>query len=207
MQSATITLEDLIHDGLQLKPTVRIPATTDDYFDLLQDNELYDIEYFNHEITVHMSSASDEHELLVATLIRLLGNKYYDTNYRVYGSNRPVYIKEMQAGYNADVMVLKGPTQLFPREKAIAATLNPYLLIEVLSESNKSKDFIQKIENYKKIESLEYLITVNQYSPKFSVFIRNQNNWEEKKYKTIEENVMIGDLELPMKEMYRNLFD
>ena len=58
----------------------------EEYFDLIQDNELYDIEFYNHEITVKMSTATDSHELLVATIIRLLGNNFLDTDCRVYGS-------------------------------------------------------------------------------------------------------------------------
>ena len=208
METLVENLETTIAELLEEQEIVRLPATLEEYFDLIQDNEFYDIEFYNHEITVKMSTATDSHGLLVATIIRLLGNNFLDTDCRVYGSNRPVYVLECDTAYNADVLVVKGPTELFPRKRKIAATLNPRIVVEVLSDSNKGQAFNEKLACYKKIPTLQQIIQVSQYKSEVSVYTRTDDPhlWLNHDYDTLEMNVKIENFELSMKEIYRNLF-
>jgi Uma2 family endonuclease len=208
METLVENLETTIAELLEEQELIRLPATLEEYFDLIQDNEYYDIEFHNHEITVKMSTATDSHELLVANIIRLLGNNLLDTDCRVYGSNRPVYSSECEAAYNADVLVVKGPTELFPRKRKIAATMNPRIVVEVLSDSNKGQAFNEKLACYKKIPTLHQIIQVNQYKPEISVYTRTDDPhlWFNHDYDTLEMKVKVENFELSMKEIYRNLF-
>jgi Uma2 family endonuclease len=208
METLVENLETTIAELLEEQEIVRLPATLEEYFDLIQDNELYDIEFYNHEIIVKMSTATDAHELLVATVIRLLGNNFLESDCRVYGSNRPVYVPECDIAFNADVLVVKGPTELFKRERKIAATLNPRIVVEVLSDSNKGQVFNEKLACYKKIPTLHQIIQVNQYKPEISVYTRTDDPhlWLNHDYDSLEMSVQVETFELSMKEIYRNLF-
>lgn len=209
METLVENLETTIAELLEEQEIVRLPATLEEYFDLIQDNEYYDIEFYNHEITVKMSTTTDSHELLVMTIGALLFNEFRkNPDYRVYGSNRPVYVPECETAYNADVLVVKGPTELFPRKRKIAATLNPRIVVEVLSDSNKGQGFNEKLAYYKKIPTLYQIIQVNQCKPEISVYTRTDDPhlWLNHDYDSLEMNVKVEDFELSMKEIYRNLF-
>ena len=147
------SLIDTLRERLKTEAVVRVPASLEEYFELIQDCE-FDVEYIDHEIVATISQASEIHELLVANFIWLLGNAFLNTESRVYSSNRPVYVADCQRVFNADALVVGGKTELHHPERAIAATLNPMIVVEVLSESNKDKDFTEKLNCYKAIPSL-----------------------------------------------------
>lgn len=206
-----VTLESLIdtlRERLKTEAVVRVPASLDEYFELIQDCE-FDVAYIDHEIVATMSQASEIHELLVATIIRLLGNAFLNTESRVYGSNRPIYIADCQRAFNADALVVKGKTELYHRERAIAATLNPMIVVEVLSESNKDKDFTEKLNCYKKIPSLQQIIQIDQYKPFVSTYVRlpQPHQWLNTDYNSMDEAILVADFEIPMRDLYRNVFE
>lgn len=206
-----VTLESLIdtlRERLKTEAVVRVPASLDEYFELIQDCE-FDVAYIDHEIVATMSQASEIHELLVATIIRLLGNAFLNTESRVYGSNRPIYIADCQRAFNADALVVKGKTELYHRERAIAATLNPMIVVEVLSESNKDKDFTEKLNCYKTIPSLQQIIQIDQYKPFVSTYVRlpQPHQWLNTDYNSMDEAILVADFEIPMRDLYRNVFE
>lgn len=206
-----VTLESLIdtlRERLKTEAVVRVPASLEEYFELIQDCE-FDVAYIDHEIVATMSQASEIHELLVATIIRLLGNAFLNTESRVYGSNRPIYIADCQRAFNADALVVKGKTELYHRERAIAATLNPMIVVEVLSESNKDKDFTEKLNCYKKIPSLQQIIQIDQYKPFVSTYVRlpQPHQWLNTDYNSMDEAILVADFEIPMRDLYRNVFE
>jgi Uma2 family endonuclease len=202
------SLIDTLRERLKTEAMVRVPASLEEYFELIQDCE-FDVEYIDHEIVATMSQASEIHELLVATIIRLLGNAFLNTESRVYGSNRPIYVADCQRAFNADALVVKGKTELFQRERAIAATLNPMIVVEVLSESNKDKDFTEKLNCYKKIPSLQQIIQIDQYKPFVSTYVRlpQPHQWLNTDYNSMDELILVSDFEIPMRDLYRNVFE
>ncbi|MER0442722.1 Uma2 family endonuclease [Emticicia sp. W12TSBA100-4] len=207
------TLKEVILEELGKQAEYRFSASAVEYFALIEDLEANEItvEFNGKEIITYMSQATEIHELLVGNLvgnlyIQLLKKGYED--FRVYGSNRPVYATECQKAFNADVLVVKGATELYPREKQVAATLNPRIVIEVLSNSNEGIGFLEKLNCYKKIESLKQILLVNQYEPKVSSYIRiDENEWLNHEYDGLDKNIKIEDFTLSANDIYRNAFD
>jgi Uma2 family endonuclease len=156
-----------------MEEVVNIPASWEEFYELFMDCE-YRIDYYQNEI-ISMGFASDAHELIVANIIRLLGNFYLKTDYRVYGSNRLVYIESKNAGFNPDVMVVKGHPQFFTYNK-LKATTNPHLVVEVLSKYTYEYDLFEKPPCYKLLGSLEYAVFVSQNQVFVSIYKRLQNN-------------------------------
>ena len=206
------TLKETVIKKLEKQAKYSFSASVVEYFALIEELEGSEItvEFNTNEIITYMSQATEKHELMVGNLvgnfyIQLLKKGYEE--YRVYGSNRPVYAIECQKGFNADVLVVKGETELYPRDKQVAATLNPRIVIEILSKSNEGVGFVEKISCYKKIESLKQILLVNQYKPSISSYIRiSENEWLNHEYNRLDENIKIEDFTISASDIYRNVF-
>lgn len=192
-----------IKERLTMDEEVRIPASWEEFYELFMDCE-YSVEYYQNEI-ISMGFASDAHELIVANIIRLLGNFYLKTDYRVYGSNRLVYIADRQAGFNPDAIVVKGQPQFYTYN-TLKATSNPYLVVEVLSKSTYEYDLFEKLPSYKLLESLEYAMIVSQNQTWVSVYKRFQGkDWLNTDYYNMDDEVVIGDAKILVAAIYEKV--
>lgn len=205
-----LTLAENITEELEKGETVRVKATVEDYFDIMQDCD-FDLEFDNNTLIASMSIATEIHELLVANIIGVFFREYgIIKGHRVYGSNRPVYVPECNRGFNADVLVVKGKTELFPRQRTVAATLNPHIMVEVLSESNRSEGFSsEKLACYRKIESLKQIILVSQKRPHFEVYTKNEadNTWTLRDFEDLSKPVELLDFNVNLSEIYLNVYE
>lgn len=208
----TQNLKEKVIEKLQKHRQYKFEGSVVEYFDLINELEGTDItvEFNTNEIITYMSQATEIHELIVGNLV---GNLYMmflkqgNEDYRVYGSNRPIYATECQKGFNPDVLIVKGPTELYPRERQVSATLNPRIVVEVLSDSNVGVGFMEKISCYKSINTLQQIILVNQYKASISSFIRlSENEWINHEYNGLDKNVKIEDFTISSKDIYRNVF-
>jgi len=203
-----ITLSDLRHE-LETEAIVRLPATRDDYFALLneQADDVY-LEFDTDHLIARSNVNTENHELITASVIRLLGNGFLERpEYRVFGSNRPVYVIDCELGFAPDVLVVKGPTELYPRKRAMAATLNPWLLVDVISDSNRSEEFQRKLHCYKQIPALQQILLIEQNWMIVSSYTRTDrpNQWLNIDYIRPDEAVAVGDVRLPMTEIYSHV--
>lgn len=145
---------------LEYSPELRIPASWDEFLELLEECE-YRIEYDEGEIISFMGYASEEHETLVGEIIRLLGNLLIDERYRVAGSNLALHIPGfVRRYYNADCAVIHGPSEKVLLKDNMNAVANPILIVEVLSPTNRDYDLNRKFKNYRKIPSLQQVLFI-----------------------------------------------
>ncbi len=208
ISAPAITLKDL-RKQLKNQRSVRIPATAEDYFELLdqQADDVY-LEFDDHHLIARPNVNTENHELITASVIRLLGNALlHDASFRVMGSNRPVYVKDCELGFAPDVLVIKGPTELYPRKKAMAATLNPWLMVEVMSDSNRGEEFQHKLLCYKQIPALQHIMLIEQDYHWVSVFSRTTkaNQWLNTDFLDATETAHVDEFELPLAEIYRSV--
>jgi Uma2 family endonuclease len=151
-----VTLKERLEMGEEL----RIPATWDEFLDMLETCE-YRIEYDNGEIISIMGYATELHETLVGEIIRLLGNLLTDVSYRVNGSNLALHIPGFKYKYyNADCAVVKGKSERITLRGDMTAVANPILLVEVLSASTRDHDLGRKFRNYRKIPALQQILFI-----------------------------------------------
>lgn len=205
-----LTLAEHIAEELEKEEVVRVHATVEDYFDIMQDCD-FDLEFDNNTLTASMSIATEIHELLVANIIGIFFREYNQIKgHRVYGSNRPVFVPECNRGFNADILVVRGATELFPRQRTVAATLNPHIMVEVLSESNKSEDFSsEKLACYRKIDSLKQIILVSQKRSHLEVYTKNteNNTWTLRDFDDLVKPVELLDFNVDLSEIYLNVHE
>ncbi len=207
MEAAAIKLPDSLPEDELL----RIPASWEEYESLI-DETPYTIQFLNNEII--MSQASRSHESLVMILGRLLSNYFYDQEeYDVLGSNVKIVIPGRVGDFNADVSVVKEPIKYGLTASGAVSTMrieNPAIVIEVLSNSTRRFDLNEKLEYYKQIPSLKHVLFVDQNRPFATTYSQTDvpDEWLNHDYHSLDATVRLGELTLPMAEIYRKtVFD
>ena len=196
------TYEELAEMG---SGQISFPATWEEYLDLLETAE-FRVEFDENEITT-MGYASLNHEELVLRLGHLLANLFDEyPNYRLFGSGRPVYIGGKKV-YMPDIQVANDTPKLVEYSKGLDAHINPWLIVEVLSQSTKSRDWNTKLTNYKKIPSVEYILYVQQDTAYISLFKRSAagNFWENYDFDELDQSIEIDGKSILMGDIYRKI--
>ncbi|GAB3946618.1 hypothetical protein GCM10028805_17430 [Spirosoma harenae] len=211
---ATTSIATQIIERLKHDPVVFIPATLDEYWAVLDELSEepfpldYDIEYVNDQIRAQIGMASDKHETIVLNIGSALRTIFYDTpDLRVMGSNKLVYVPICELAVKPDVLVMKGESQLFPRKGQESGIINPYLLVEVHSESTYREDMHVKLRCYKQLQSVQHIIYVEQEVPFISVYTKQQDNrhWLNEDYTSLDMAVQIDTFTIPMQDIYHKV--
>lgn len=194
-------------DRAELDPgLVRMPASWDEYLDLLEVCA-FPIEFEDNEIIL-MSIASNPHEAIVVNiasiLVRLFGD---DPNFFYASSNRHIFIPEFEADYAPDAHVVQGNPVEYVLRKGLTANLNPRILFEVLSPSTQEHDLTTKLPRYKKIASVRQIIYVEQTRPAISVYTRigDTNRWENEDFDTLEQTLLIEEQPVAVHDFYKKV--
>lgn len=208
------TLTEQLKERLQREPIVFVDASLDEYWTVLEEFGQepfpmeYDIEYVNGQIRAQIGMASDKHETIVLNIGSALRTAFYDMpDVRVMGSNKVVYVMACELAVKPDVLVMKGESQLFPRKGQEAGILNPYIVIEVHSDSTRGEDVGTKLRCYKQLESVQYIIYVEQDIHFVSVFTRQQDNrhWLNEDYDRTDMGILLGDVAVSMQDIYHKV--
>ena len=190
---------------------VYFPATLAEYWDLLEAAE-YRVDYFDGQIIASMSYESDLHSHFAAELGYLLKAVLArDTRYRVYNSNRPVYIEDCPGSdtgvFNADGMVIALPPTLYEYRPGMNAEKAPMLLVEVLSDSTRQYDLGTKLPCYKRIPSPRQILFVEQNKPGVVVFEREASNrWLETELTGAEEFFTVEGQNVTLRQVYKGVY-
>lgn len=159
-------------------------------------------EYHDGEI-VAMAGASRRHNLIVASLVRVLGNALLDRDCNVYPSDLRVRTSEGALYTYPDVTVTCGEER-FEDEHA-DTLLTPLLLIEVLSESTEGYDRGKKFEHYQRIPSLMEYVLVAQDRRRAEQFVRQDDGrWIYKEVHRREDRISFPSIgcEVTLEEVY-----
>jgi Uma2 family endonuclease len=120
-----------------------------------QKHELFEGEVFA------MAGASEEHNLIVANILRELGNLFRKRPCKVYPSDMRVKAPTGLYTY-PDVSAICGRPDFEDAE--LDTLLNPTVLFEVLSDSTELYDRGKKFASYRTIPSLKDYVLVSQDS-------------------------------------------
>lgn len=188
--------------------TVPAPSKTytlDEYLEMESHSQTRH-RFDNGKITP-MPYTSEQHSLITSNLIRSTGNLFLESDCRTYGSDRMLFVPACDQTFYPDMMIVCGPSKLYTYKDKMQATLNPVVLIEVLSESTQVVDRTRKWDCYRQIESLRQYILVAQEAISVEVFSREDatNRWAIDLYTGDEAEVPVQSVQLPIKEIYRNI--
>ena len=211
------TLEARIELGLR---ELRAPATFKEYLALSEDCN-YRIHYrdgnvisfleIDEQTNAIMGEASVKHELIVARMISLLTETLGKAGpgFQVLGSNVRLFIAENRKGCNADVTVVKGKveqkTYKFNR-RAVSGITNPWLGVEVLSDSTREFDLSDKLSDYKQIPSLQQVIFIEQEEAWASTYIRvSPKEWRNLDLTSPEDQIPVQGDNIPLQRVYEHI--
>jgi len=133
------------------------------------------------------------------------GSSYIKEEFITIGSQLKVYVAAVNTYLYPDVMVVCGEERL--QEGRDDALLNPTLVLEVLSPSTMSYDFVQKFDSYKRIPSLQAYVLVSQDQPRVEVRSATDNWGHIRVYEGLEATATFNALNIaiPLTHLYRRV--
>jgi Uma2 family endonuclease len=159
-------------------------------------------EYFDGEMYA-MAGASRQHNLIVANIIRVLGNQLLDQECTVYPSDMRVKIRKIEKYTYRDIVVACGEEAF--EDEGNDTLLNPVVIIEVLSESTEAYDRGKKFEHYQYLESLSEYVLVAQEPYGIELYVRqNDRSWTYRAFHSVDDIVHLHAIncELPLGDVY-----
>lgn len=198
-----IQLSDSQLTLLHQDEVVEIEASWDEFLDFKEETE-FPVIYQNGKIIV-MGKANFVHEWLVAKMIQLLTRFFSEKQFFVLGSNIGISIAGKKGYYNPDVTVVKGRPMFVEGDQTLIS--NPYLLVEVISASTAMVDFSTKSPQYRKIESLHYLVFVNPFKQAVHVLTPTEDRqvWQERIYDQPTDQVIIDGFSITVNDVFENM--
>lgn len=198
-----ITLEERLElDGGELC----YPGTFEEFVELLDQAE-YQLEYSEGEIII-MSIASDQHEQIVANILAALVNAFKGNPlYKRYGSNRHVFNALSEDAWSPDASIVKGEPEIITYKPGKTANLNPWLVVEVLSKSTRSKDMGKKAPSYRNIPSMRYLLFIEQDQTLVTLHYRSEDDlrWRSEDFNTLDQMFQIEGQTITLADIYENI--
>lgn len=148
-------------------------------------------EYIDGEI-VAMAGASREHNLVGINTTFALMSQLRGKNCEVYASDMRVRLKPNRYGY-PDVVVVCGKPEFADDEFDVL--LNPTILVEVLSHSTRFKDKTEKLEDFRKLDSLKECLLIEQEKMFVEHYIKQTpNQWLLRIYENADELIILESI-------------
>lgn len=189
--------EAFLNDG----GIVRIPAGWEEFLDFKEETR-YPSEFHHGEIIV-TSMAKLIHEWLVVQIASLLKTLFPTPDFFVLSSNIDLIKTDQSGYYNADVTVVQGEPIFFKdREDWLT---NPFLVVEILSNSTRQKDFKEKIPEYQTMPSVRVVVVIDPKTDSVLVHTRTERpkTWLTTLYDQPDEILVIDGRELPLADVFR----
>ena len=177
-------------------------ATLEEYFEQEFHSKTKN-EFINGQI-VPMPYTSDNHGLIIANLIWHICNAVQGKNIRVYPSDRMVHSPFCNEVYYPDVVVVKDQPEFYQYKENMWATLNPSVLVKVLSGTTEEKDRNEKWPCYREIKSLQQFFLVSQNEPYVEYYTRldDSSRWIYAYVNDLDATIPVLGYEIPLREIY-----
>lgn len=198
-----ITLEERMKLGGNIQ---RYTGTFEEFIQLADICE-YPVE-FDHGKIIAKNIASDLHEQIVANILGIFFMLFRKkTHLSRYGSNRHIYCESPQKAYSPDASIVKGDPEIFEYAKGKTANKNPWLVVEVLSNSTRKRDWGEKLPSFKQISSLQYILYIEQDFSFVTVFerVENTSRWTSTDYNELDQHFTINGEDFLLADIYENI--
>jgi Uma2 family endonuclease len=191
---------------LENEDIVFVPATIEEYWKLVESPQLR-LDYVNHQIVATMSYGSLKHETIVNNVTFRFNLQFEDENCRILPSNRPIYASECKDIFNPDVHLVEGQLQEHFYKRSKTATLNPAIIVEVMSDSTKEFDLVSKLPCYQEIDSVQHIVYIEQDYADVKVYSRTNkaNEWLLQRFNAMTDDINLLNKSFSLKDIYRNV--
>lgn len=175
--------------------------TLEEYFEF-EFNADQKHEYFGGKIQA-MAYTSPEHGDILNNISDLLSICLKASGCKKYTSDRMLYIEECSSVFYPDLMIICEEQSFYQYSKNMKATLNPSVLIEILSDSTEQDDRVSKWPCFKEVKSLKQFVVVNQKKASIESYVRTgEKSWAYTYASSIEEDIEILDCRLHLTDIY-----
>ncbi len=158
-------------------------------------------EYLDGEIYA-MAGGSPDHAALAARIIQLIGPQI-PPGCRVFTSDLRVRIPASGLSTYPDAAVICGRT-LRASDDSLAV-VNPMVLVEVTSDSTEYYDLGPKLEHYRQLPSVGYVLIVSHREPRLTLHRREEEGWIAIEARAGEAIALAGlSVRLAVDEVYRD---
>lgn len=192
-------------ERLKNEDLVTMPMPEADYLELAKDFP-FKIEYYQSEI-YSMCFATTTHEAIAMMIGAILSNLYMENDeYVVLGSNAGVQVPKFEKDFfMPDITVVKGDLAFKSGSKSIIT--NPYIVVEILSDSTSKFDTESKLPEYKMLESVQQVIFIQQKKVGISSFTRSEqpNVWINHELTEFEQNFIIDGHDVSVASIYKKV--
>lgn len=162
-------------------------------------------EFFDGELFA-MTGGTPAHSLIASNFIREAGNALKDRPCVVYTSDLRVKVNATGLYTYPDVTIVCGEQKFDDNQSD--TLINPTIVVEVLSKSTASYDRGPKSKHFRKIDSLQALILIEQDSPVVEVYCRQSDGkWILTDATELTDSIAIEPIgiSIPLTEIYRNV--
>lgn len=120
-----------------------------------------------------------------------------------YTSDRMILVPECNKVFYPDLVIICGEQQFYSYKKNMKATLNPSVIIEILSDSTEQEGRIDKWMCYRTIASLQQYIMVQQNTMSLHSYRRkNSREWDYAYADKAEETIPVMDCLIKVEAVY-----
>lgn len=143
-------------------------------------------EYANGRL-IEIAGESDLHNEITVDVALLLRQLLKENGYSVYMEGVKIKIPDESKYYYPDVFATKetiGTTKQYIKYQA-------EIIVEVLSETTRKYDLVDKFINYQKISSLQYYLLAEPEKILVQLFYKVNNDWEVASFTNIEDIISL----------------
>lgn len=159
-------------------------------------------EYYRGELFA-MAGTGARHNVIAKNLMVDIGTQLKGKQCQPYGSDLRIHIPENTLFTYPDISIIC--RDIVEEEANDDYTIEPTVIIEILSPSTKSYDRGEKFRLYRDIPSLKAYILIDSESIAIEAFhINASGHWELEEYKSLNETLSIPVLQLtlPLHDIY-----
>lgn len=167
---------------------------------LLEENSEVRHEFINGYL-YEISGASDNHNLICQNLLLISRTLLRPKGFYIFMENVKVKIHNEKIYYYPDIIV----TNEARTNETRYIQFQPALLAEVISDSTRKTNMVDKLIQYQKYPSLKYYLIIEQDKQEVIVISRNQqNNWQSETYNQPEVTINLTalDIQPSLKDLY-----
>ncbi len=152
-----------------------------------------------------MPYTSDNHGLIATNFSSEIRQLFKKNDVRVYAGDRMVFSPFCNEIYYPVIVVVQGQPEFYQYKENMRATLNPSILVEVLSDSTEERDRHDKWPRYRKIKSLQQFFLVSQHEASIEYYTRmneGSSRWIYSYANDLDDTIPIGGQAVSLREIY-----
>jgi Uma2 family endonuclease len=171
----------------------------------MEEAAAYKSEYYRGEIFA-MAGASKNHNRINFDLGTSINLALKATNCEVFANEMKLWIKAENIFTYPDLMIVCGKAEFY--EGRDDALVNPVVIFEILSDSTKVRDRIEKFDFYRSLPSFQEYILIDQYKIHVEqMYLETRNKWILSEYNEITDVLKLAkvNVQIPLQEIYRRV--